>query len=142
MEFNDRIARASLHVEVADRVREMIFDRTLAPGLRIDELDLSGDVSSWMAHPVTDGISNIFTHNGVEPEVTNGTTVAVGGASPALQVLESDLVRLAMWGDEWITYDSEWADVEGQQVELFWLNLLKWLSPPTQCQVPIPPRVK
>ena len=41
MEFNDRIARASLHVEVADRVREMIFDRTLAPGLRIDELDLS-----------------------------------------------------------------------------------------------------
>ena len=41
MDFNDRIARASLHVEVADRVREMIFDRTLAPGLRIDELDLS-----------------------------------------------------------------------------------------------------
>lgn len=41
MDVNDRIARASLHVEVADRVREMIFDRTLAPGLRIDELDLS-----------------------------------------------------------------------------------------------------
>ncbi len=41
MDFNDRIARASLHVEVADRVREMIFDRSLAPGLRIDELELS-----------------------------------------------------------------------------------------------------
>lgn len=41
MDFNDKIARASLHVEVADRVREMIFDRSLPPGFRIDELDLS-----------------------------------------------------------------------------------------------------
>ncbi len=36
----------------------------------------------------------------------------------------------------------EWADTQDQQVEHFWLNLLKWLSPPTECQVPIPPRVK
>ena len=41
MDFNDKIARASLHVEVADRVREMIFERTLPPGFRIDELELS-----------------------------------------------------------------------------------------------------
>lgn len=41
MEFNDKISRASLHIEVADRVREMIFDRSLPPGFRIDELELS-----------------------------------------------------------------------------------------------------
>jgi hypothetical protein len=46
-----------------------------------------------------------------------------------------------VWGDEWITYDSEWQDVEDQQVELFWLNILKWLSPPMTCQVPIPPDI-
>ncbi len=35
----------------------------------------------------------------------------------------------------------KWADVKGQQVELFWLNILKWLSPPKTCQVPIPPGI-
>ena len=38
-----------------------------------------------------------------------------------------------------MTYDSEWANVTDEQVELFWLNILKWLSPPKTCQVPIPP---
>jgi hypothetical protein len=46
-----------------------------------------------------------------------------------------------MWGDEWITYDATWNNVTGLNIELFWLNLLKWLSPPNQCQVPIPPTV-
>ncbi|MET0507189.1 MAG: GntR family transcriptional regulator [Burkholderiaceae bacterium] len=46
MDFNDKIARASLHVEVADRVREMIFDGTLSAGFRIDELDLSAKLGT------------------------------------------------------------------------------------------------
>lgn len=46
MDFNDKIARASLHIEVADRVREMIFDRSLNPGQRIDELDLSAKLGT------------------------------------------------------------------------------------------------
>jgi hypothetical protein len=47
--------------------------------------------------------------------------------------------HIVVWGDEWITYDSEWVDVQDQQVELFWLNILKWLTPAKQCQVAIPP---
>jgi hypothetical protein len=46
---------------------------------------------------------------------------------------------VVVWDDEWLTYDSEWTDLEDQQVELFWLNILSWLSPPEACQVPIPP---
>ena len=46
MDFNDKISRSSLHVEVADRVREMIFEGTLAPGLRINELDLSAKLGT------------------------------------------------------------------------------------------------
>jgi hypothetical protein len=114
----------------------------LGMGYSTAKLGLSGNVSSWTAHPVSDGISNIFTDNGVEPDIAQGMTVANSGGNVALQVNQLDAGRVAVWGDEWVTYDSEWADVEGQQVELFWLNLLKWLSPPTQCQVPIPPRVK
>ncbi|MGE0799034.1 MAG: GntR family transcriptional regulator [Lautropia sp.] len=46
MDLNDKIARASLHVEVADRLRDMIFERTLAPGYRIEELDLSAKLGT------------------------------------------------------------------------------------------------
>jgi hypothetical protein len=121
-------------------------NKLLAPlgmGYSANKLDLSGNVSNWLTHPVSDGISNIFTANGVEPDGPMGMTIAHGsGDKIALQVTQADEGRVAVWGDEWVTYDSEWADVDGQQVEHFMLNLLKWLSPPTQCQVPIPVRVK
>lgn len=106
-------------------------------------LDLTGHVQAWDEHPVTLGITNIFTDNGVEPAGTAGVTIARGqaGDQPALQVSEAGSGRVVVWGDEWITYDSEWADVEEQQVELLWLNILKWLSPPMTCQVPIPPQI-
>ncbi len=121
-------------------------NKLLAPlgmGYSPTKLDLSGDVNNWLTHPVSDGVTNIHTNNGVEPDGPMGMTIAHGsGGKIALQVAQAHDGRVAVWGDEWVTYDSEWADVEGQQVELFWLNLLKWLSPPTQCQVPIPVRVK
>lgn len=114
----------------------------LSMGYSTSRLDLSGNVSNWETHPVSDGITNIYTNNGAEPDGPSGVTIARGQDDRvALQVTQADKGRVAVWGDEWITYDSEWADTEGQQVEHFWLNLLKWLSPPTQCQVPIPPRV-
>jgi DNA-binding GntR family transcriptional regulator len=46
LDLNDKISRSSLHIEVADRVRDMIFDRSLPPGHRIDELDLSGKLGT------------------------------------------------------------------------------------------------
>jgi hypothetical protein len=55
-----------------------------------------------------------------------------------LSVKEVGSGRIAMWADEWITYDSDWASSTQWQIERLWLNLFKWLSPPKQCQVPIP----
>lgn len=114
----------------------------LGMGYSSSKLDLGGNVGGWMPHPVSDGVTNIFTDNGVEPDTASGSTIALAGDKAALQVSQVDAGRVAVWGDEWITYDSEWQDLDGQQVELFWLNLLKWLSPPTKCQVAIPQRVK
>jgi hypothetical protein len=114
---------------------------SIGMGYSATDLELDNFVTTWMPHPVTDGVRNIFTDNGVEPSGT-GMTVANGNADRvALQVLQVEGGRAVVWGDEWITYDSEWADVEDQQVELFWLNILKWLSPPGECQVPIPPDI-
>jgi hypothetical protein len=105
-------------------------------------LGLEGFVTTWNPHPATMGISSINTQNGVEP-AGGGTTLAVGpGNRVALKVTEQVKGRVVVWGDEWITYDSEWRDVANQQVEHFWLNILKWLSPPNRCQVPIPPIIK
>jgi hypothetical protein len=104
-------------------------------------LQLNGFVNTWQPHALTAGISSINTNNGVEPG-DGGTTLATGqGNRLALKVTESGKGRVIVWGDEWITYDSEWADVAHQQVELFWVNILKWLSPPNRCQVPIPPDI-
>ena len=129
--------------EAAEVVNVNKLLANLGMGYSTSKLGLSGDVKAWLPHPVTDGISTIFTNNGVEPDATSGMTIANGGdGKVALQVAQVDEGRVAVWGDEWVTYDSEWADVDGQQVEHFWLNLLKWLSPPTQCQVPIPTNVK
>ncbi len=115
---------------------------TMGMGYSPTKLDLGGDVKNWLPHPLSDGITNIHTNNGVEPDGTMGMTIAHSGDKVALQVSQAAKGRVAVWGDEWVTYDSEWADVDGQQVETFWLNLLKWLSPPTECQVPIPVRVR
>jgi hypothetical protein len=106
------------------------------------KLGVQDYVEDWTEHPVTDGVKRIFTDNGVEPDGPDGQTLAHdGNGHVALQVNEPSKGRVIVWGDEWITYDSEWADVKDQQVELFWLNILKWLSPPKTCQVPIPPNV-
>lgn len=46
--------------------------------------------------------------------------------------------NIFVWGDEWICYDSEWQNVTDYQIERFWLNIIKWLTPEDECQVPGP----
>jgi hypothetical protein len=110
-------------------------------GYSTTKLDLSGFVTTWKPHPISMGLTSINTQNGVEP-AGMGTTLATGqGDRLALQISEVGQGKVVVWGDEWITYDSEWQDVTNQQVELFWVNILKWLSPAKVCQVPIPPTI-
>ena len=129
----------------AEEPKEVVnVNRLLSPlgtAYSTTKLELHGFVSTWMPHPITMGITSINTVNGVEP-ANLGSSLAVGPSEAlALTVNEVGKGRVVVWGDEWITYDSEWADVENQQVELFWVNILKWLSPPDRCQVPIPPAI-
>jgi hypothetical protein len=113
---------------------------TVGLGYSPTNTQLNGLVNTWMQHPVTMGIRSINTQNGTEP-ADGGTTLATGsGQRLALKVAESGKGKVIVWGDEWITYDSEWVDTD-QQVELFWVNILKWLSPANRCQVPIPPDI-
>jgi hypothetical protein len=126
----------------ADEAKEVVnVNRLLAPlGMAYSTTKLSEDgyVQDWVSHPITDQVHKIFTANGVEPDGANGTTLAYDSAKRvALQVAQLHDGHAVVWGDEWITYDSQWTAVQDQQVERLWLNVFKWLTPPLVCQVPI-----
>ena len=65
----------------------------------------------------------------------SGTTVATGGGYDLGRVLEVGAGRVFVWGDEWITYSSEWTLHPDYQVDQFWVNIVKWLSPPRDCRL-------
>jgi hypothetical protein len=98
-------------------------------------------VAGWLIHPVTDGVSLIHIGNGY-PVQGIGTVIATESGHNVLQHHDVGAGRVLMWADEWITYDSEWVGNPQYQVELFWVNIIKYLSPPDICQVPIPPSIK
>jgi hypothetical protein len=98
---------------------------------------VNGGITDWSTHPTTENVLSANIVNGWEPR---GNGIVVGrdsGGHTALLVHTIDSGRIAMWGDEWITYDSEWKNTT-LTIERLWLNLLKWLSPPDNCQVDIP----
>ncbi|MBZ0121718.1 MAG: hypothetical protein K8H88_32275 [Sandaracinaceae bacterium] len=93
-------------------------------------------VTTWHPHPVSEMVTRLGADNGYAV-LGGGTLIAEEGGVPMLRAVELGQGRVLVWGDEWITFDSEWTGHPDYQVERFWLNALKWLSPPTECQVPI-----
>ena len=97
-------------------------------------------VTEWLEHPVTLGISLIGVDNGYP--VQGGGAIALEQGFEVLAPFETELGHVLVWGDEWITYNSEWTEHPEYQVELFWVNAIKWLTAATDCQVPIPEQIK
>jgi hypothetical protein len=95
-------------------------------------------VTEWVPHPVTMGITLLGVDNGY-PVQGAGTALAMEQGFEVLRAQEVGMGHVLMWGDEWITYDSEWNTHPEYQVEEFWLNAIKWLTPTKDCQVPLPP---
>jgi hypothetical protein len=97
---------------------------------------VSVPVTTWIhPHPVTEGVSKVGVDNGY-PVLGAGTTLAQEGGFDLLKVQEVGMGHLIVWGDEWITYDSEWSDHADYQVAQFWVNAIKWLTVARVCQVP------
>jgi hypothetical protein len=95
-------------------------------------------ITMWTAHPVDTGVMAVGVDTGVETQGM-GTVIATGGGYNVGLAQEVLPGHVLMWGDEWITYNSEWQDHPDYQVELFWVNAIKWLTAANTCQVPIPP---
>lgn len=95
-------------------------------------------VTNWVAHPVTAGVSRIGVDNGY-PVQGMGLTIATEQGYDVLKAQEVASGHVLVWGDEWLTYNSEWTGHPEYELELFWLNAIKWLTPAKNCQVNIPP---
>jgi hypothetical protein len=124
----------------ADAAREIVnVNRLLAPfGMAYSARYLDGDVVNWVDHTVTYGVHDIYTANGVEPDGPEGLNLATTATHQlALQVTKTEDARVLVWGDEWITYQSEWHAANDRDVERFWLNAMYWLAGPKSCQFPV-----
>lgn len=94
-------------------------------------------ITQWVPHPIDQGVTAVGVDNGY-PVQGMGTVIATGGGNNIGLAQNVSAGHVFMWADEWITYDSEWTQHPDYQVELFWVNAIKWLTAANTCQVPIP----
>lgn len=125
-----------------DRTERTNVNTLLEPsGLRYGETPiLAGSptvpITTWHTHPVSEEVMEVGVDNGYEVE-GSGEVIAEEGEFVVLRGATLGEGKVLVWGDEWITYDSEWTGHPEYQLERFWLNAIKWLTPATECQVPI-----
>jgi len=102
-------------------------------------------ITEFAAHPITTGVTAVGVDNGYE--VSGPAAQTRSPTSPSMQpeadtgsARPSKLAKghVDVWGDEWITYNSEWVNHPDYQVPLFWTNTIKWLTVAGTCQVAIP----
>ena len=123
-------------------------NRLLAPhGLSYDGTQVlpgsgagSAPVTHWADHPLTRGVSRVGVNNAY-PVQGGGTLIAwepIVGRYDLGRAVESGSGHVFAWGDEWVTYDSEWNQHPENQFAQFWVNALTWLSRTAQCQLALP----
>ncbi len=96
-------------------------------------------VDTWTPHAVTKGVTRIGIDNGYAV-IGSGTKLAKGGGHDVLEVRDVGSGHVLVWGDEWITFNSEWASHPDYQVQTFWQNIVDWFAPGAGCKVPDPPK--
>ena len=82
------------------------------------------------------GVQGVQFYGGWEVS-GNGTPIMhpQGQANvPLAQVADVGEGRAIVFGDEWISFDSEWQSIP--QVEVFWANMIQWVGPSDICFEP------
>lgn len=115
-----------------DRPNSLLAPLGLAykPGL------LNGPATTFATHPLTAGLSSVTFAGGfaVGPldadagpgEGTNVTVATVPSGAVVGIAQTRGAGRVFVWGDEWVTFDSEWSSMP--MIQTFWVNTLGWLE--------------
>jgi hypothetical protein len=99
-------------------------------------------VDTWYPDPVTEGITKVGVVSAYEVQ-GGGKILAEGndlllGKQVMFRSVEHGKGKVLAWGDEWITYNSEWVTRTDYQVARLWQNSLQWLGGEKECKVPPP----
>ncbi len=105
--------------------------------------NVSVPVDTWYPDPVTEGIKSVGVVSAYEVQ-GQGKVLAKGndlllGKQVMFRSVEHGSGKVLAWGDEWITYNSEWITRTDYQVARLWSNSLQWLGGEKECKVPPPP---
>jgi hypothetical protein len=96
----------------------------------VSESPVWGPVSEFAAHPITQGLATLTFVGGrqVNHAATDTAIMWIGNdiSLPVGVVATRGTGRLFLFGDEWVTYDSEWAALP--EIEQFWVNVFDWLG--------------
>ena len=106
----------------------------------VEPIQLEPD-ETYVAHPITTGIGGVQVKGGwpVDDTSTGGSTTSFAHVTgnPDLSLGRTDDIGMGtviVFSDEWISFDSEWSTIPGVQV--FWENMINWVSPPNFCVTP------
>lgn len=108
------------------------FPNSLVAGLGIGFTGnlLSGPVTTFAADPLTTGLSSVTFAGGfgVAVDAAADRPVLVGkvGAQVVAASVRHGAGRVYLWGDEWVTFDSEWAG--SAEIRQFWVDAFGWLG--------------
>jgi hypothetical protein len=95
----------------------------------VSETPVWGPVTQFAVHPITQGLTSLTFVGGREitHELTDEVIMSLNDmAVPVGVVAVRGGGRLFLFGDEWVTFDSEWAALP--EIEQFWVNVFEWLG--------------
>ncbi len=95
----------------------------------VSDTPVWGPVTQFEPHPITDGLDSLTFVGGreVSHDPLDEVIMTVSDAAvPVGVVATRGAGRLFLFGDEWVTFDSEW--VAMPEIEQFWVNVFDWLG--------------
>lgn len=97
---------------------------------------VNGPVTTFVAHPLTEGLASITFEGGQLVTATMGTSAFIASIGDDAIAVAAERVdgRIYLWGDEWVQYDMVWNG--DPMIEQFWSNAITWIGPKTFCVLP------
>jgi hypothetical protein len=117
------------------------YNMSYGPSLVLQPGPTTTPITNWIPHPITKGITRIGFGWGFNV-LGSGTMLANQDGYDLLEAKEVGLGHVVMWGDEAISFNTEWTSHPEYQVKQFWQNIVDWFDPLSGCVVPDPPPPK
>jgi hypothetical protein len=104
-------------------------------------------VTDFAPHPITAGLTSVSFKGGYAIADLGGsastrTPIAFlpdpsgTGTLPVGFAVQMSKGRAFVWGDEWISFDSEWSTIP--QIKQLWVQVFAWVSPTNTCPITPP----